>query len=70
MHRLMTRTARGPLRRLWSVGYAGLTRVLVAWITRGEAVTTYLRAGFASGDVVVAIGTPEGLQRLRSLFDS
>src|SRR5919107_6006415 len=55
MHRLMTRSARGPLRRLWSLGYAGLTRLVVAWIGRGEAVTTYLRAGFASGDVVYGL---------------
>lgn len=51
MHRLMTRTARGPLRPLWSLGYRVLTRAVVAWIARGEDVTTYLRAGFASGDV-------------------
>src|SRR4051812_5674065 len=55
MHRLMTRTSRGPLRRLWSLAYAALTRTVVLWIGRGEHPTTYLRGGLASGDVLYGL---------------
>ncbi len=52
-HRLILRTARTPLRRLWPAAYALVARAVTAYVGWGErGAAAYARGGLADGDLV------------------
>jgi hypothetical protein len=53
LQRLILRTARGPLRPMWSAVHRALMRLLGAYLRRGETgAALYVRGGFAVGDAI------------------
>ena len=66
----MLRTARSPLRPLWSLVYGALARAVAVGLGRGETSAAYMRAGFGDfvyglSDLDMAIVVPDRAARRR-----